>query len=65
MSDANAANQAKFNAETVKAQQLMNQADINYNVANQTAQTAMQGLGDTAQTINSLRRTKNGRNVAE
>lgn len=63
MSDAAASNAAKFNAATVQAQQLMNQADINYNVANQTAQTAMQGLGDTAQTINSIRRTNNGREI--
>lgn len=64
MSDAAASNAAKFNAATVQAQQLMNQADINYNVANQTAQTAMQGLGDTAQTVNSIRRTNNGRTYA-
>lgn len=63
MSDAAASNAAKFNAATVQAQQLMNQADINYNVANQTAQTALQGLGDTAQTINSIRRTNNGRKI--
>lgn len=63
MSDAAASNAAKFNAATVQAQQLMNQADLNYNVANQTAQTAMQGLGDTAQTINSIRRTNNGREI--
>lgn len=64
MSDAAASNAAKFNAATVQAQQLMNQADIRYGVANQTAQTAMQGLGDTAQTINAIRSTKNGRTYA-
>ena len=65
ISDAAASNAAKYNAATAQAQQLMNQADINYNVANQAAQTAMQGIGDAANTFNSLRRTKNGRNVTE
>lgn len=64
MSDAAASNAAKYNAATVQAQQLMNQADINYNVANQAAQGIMQGIGDTANTFNSLRRTNNGRTYA-
>jgi len=63
MSDANAANQAKYNAATTQAQQLMNQADIRYGVANQAVQEGMNALGSTANTINSLRTTKNGREI--
>lgn len=63
MSDANAANQAKYNAATTQAQQLMNQADINFNVANQAVQEGLGAAGNIAQTANSLRRTKNGREI--
>lgn len=61
-----ARNQAKYNAATVAAQQLMNQADINYNVANQAAQAAATGIGQLGKAYNSIagRRTKNGRNYA-
>ena len=64
MVDANAENQAKYNANTVEAQQAMKQADIDYGVANQTAQEALNTAGNAAQTWNQLRRTQNGREYA-
>lgn len=63
MSDQNAINNANYNAATVGAQQAMKQADINYNVANQAAQEGMNTLGNMAGTINSIRRTSNGREI--
>lgn len=65
MVDANAENQAKYNANTVEAQQAMKQADIDYGVANQTAQEALNTAGNAAQTWNQLRRTQNGREYAD
>lgn len=61
-----ARNNAKYNAATVAAQQLMNQADINYNVANQAAQAAASGIGQLGKAYNSIagRKTKNGRPYA-
>lgn len=63
MSDQNAINNAKYNAATVGANQVMRQADIDYNVKNQAAQESMNTLGNMAGTINSIRRTSNGREI--
>lgn len=63
MSDQNAINNANYNAATVGANQAMKQADIDYNVANQAAQESMNTLGNMAGTINSIRRTSNGREI--
>lgn len=63
----NAANTlaSKYNRATTRANQLMNQADIDYGVSTQRAQEAMNTVGNVANTYNQLRRTKNGRNVTE
>lgn len=63
MSDAASSMAAKYNAATTQAQQAMNQADINYNVANQAVQEGLGAAGNIAQTYNQLRRTKNGREI--
>lgn len=55
---------AKYNAETTQAQQLMKQADIDYGVANQAAQEALNTAGNLANTYSQLRRTNNGRSYA-
>lgn len=55
---------AKYNAATTRANQLMQQADIDYNVANQRAQEVMNAAGNVANTFNSLRSTNNGRTYA-
>ena len=39
-------NDAKYNAATQRAQQLMKQADIDYNVKNQTGQAIANGIGN-------------------
>lgn len=39
-------NDAKYNAETQRAQQLMKQADIDYNVKNQTGTAAANAIGN-------------------
>ena len=55
---------AKYNAATARAHQLMKQADIDYNVANQRNQEIMNTISNLGNTFNSLRSTKNGRNYA-
>ena len=55
---------ARYNAATTRANQLMKQADIDYNVANQRNQEIMNTLGNLGTTFNSLRSTKNGRTYA-
>lgn len=55
---------ARYNAATTRANQLMKQADIDYNVANQRNQEILNSLGNIGQTFNSLRRTNNGRTYA-
>lgn len=55
---------ARYNAATTRANQLMQQADIDYNVANQRNQEIMNTLGNLGSTFNSLRRTNNGRTYA-
>lgn len=45
---AKAENDAKYNAATQRAQQLMKQANIDYNVKNQTGQAAANAIGNVA-----------------
>lgn len=47
-------NDAEYNAKTTKAQQMMKQAGIDFNVANQATQTAFDAAGGLAGTINDL-----------
>lgn len=63
MSMQQARNQALYNANTALAQQKMKQADIDYNAANQAIQEGMNVASNAANTYNSLRRTKNGREI--
>lgn len=51
--------QGKYNAETAKAQQALNQAGINYQVNNQAMQAGMQGLQALSQTGNQIWSDKN------
>ena len=55
---------AKYNAATARAHQLMKQADIDYNVANQRNQEIMNTISNLENTFNSIRSTKNGRKYA-
>ena len=56
---------SKYNKATTKANQLMKQADIDYNVTNQRNQEVMNTIGNVANTVNKVipRRTSNGREV--
>ena len=57
---------SKYNKATTRANQLMKQADIDYNVSNQRNQEIMNTISNTAGTVNQLiptRRTNNGREV--
>lgn len=47
-------NDAEYNAKTTKAQQMMKQAGIDFNVANQATQTAFDAAGGLAGTINDI-----------
>lgn len=48
---------SKYNRATTRANQLMKQADIDYNVSNQRAQEAMNTIGNVANTVNQIRST--------
>lgn len=63
MVDANAENQAKYNANTVEAQQAMKQADIDTSATRQASQEIMNTVANAANTYGQLRTTKNGREV--
>ena len=56
---------SKYNKATTRANQLMKQADIDYNVATQRNQEIMNTIGNVANTANQIRSTKNGRTYAE
>ena len=56
---------SKYNKATTRANQLMKQADIDYNVATQRNQEIMNTFGNVANTANQIRRTNNGRTYAE
>ena len=47
-------NDAEYNAKTTKAQQMLKQAGIDYNVANQATQSGFEAAGNLAGTINDL-----------
>ena len=64
MNNASTELNSKYNKATTRANQLMKQADIDYNVTNQRNQEIMNTLGNVADTVNQLRTTKNGRNYA-
>ena len=66
MSNASTDLASKYNKATTRANQLMKQADIDYNVTNQRNQEIMNTISNTAGTVNQLiprRRTSNGREV--
>lgn len=64
MNNASTELESKYNKATTRANQLMKQANIDYNVTNQRNQEIMNTIGNTANTINQLipRRISNGRN---
>ena len=63
MSRQQARNEALYNANTVLAQQKMKQSDIDTAAANQAVQEGMNAISNGANLYNSLRRTKNGREI--
>ena len=65
MSNASTDLASKYNKATTRANQLMKQADIDYNVTNQRNQEIMNTVSNTVDTVNKLvpRRTSNGREV--
>ena len=66
MSNASTDLASKYNKATTRANQLMKQADIDYNVSTQRNQEIMNTISNTAGTINQLiprRRTSNGREI--
>lgn len=65
MNNASTELNSKYNKATTRANQLMKQADIDYNVTNQRNQETMNTVSDTVDTVNKLvpRRTNNGREV--
>ena len=68
-SNAGTMNAAKYNADLAKANIEKGQADVNFNVANQAQQETLKGIGNIAQTgsniANTVRKSSNGRNIAE
>ena len=64
MSNASADLASKYNKATTRANQLMKQADIDYNVTNQRNQEIMNTISNTAGTVNQLIPRKNGRTYA-
>ena len=65
MSNASTDLASKYNKATTRANQVMKQADIDYNVTNQRNKEIMNTVSNTASTVNQLipRRTSNGREV--
>lgn len=64
MSNASTDLSSKYNKATTRANQLMKQADIDYNVATQRNQEIMNTVANAANTANQIRSTKNGRTYA-
>ena len=64
MSNASTDFASKYNKATTRANQLMKQADIDYNVSNQRNQEIMNTISNTAGTVNQLIPRKNGRTYA-
>lgn len=67
MNNASTELNSKYNKATTRANQLMKQADIDYNVTNQRNQEIMNTISNVANTANQTipRSTKNGRNVTD
>lgn len=65
MNNASTELSSKYNKATTRANQLMKQAGIDYNVTNQRNKEIMNTIGNTVNTVNQLvpRRTSNGRDV--
>ena len=65
MNNASTELNSKYNKATTRANQLMKQANIDYNVTNQRNQEIMNTVSNTANTANQVipRRTSNGREV--
>lgn len=64
MSNASTDLASKYNKATTKANQVMKQADIDYNVTNQRNQEIMNTISNTANTVNQLIPRNNGRTYA-
>ena len=62
MSNASTDLASKYNKATTRANQLMKQADIDYNVTNQRNKEIMNSIYDTADTFNQLISRNNGNN---
>lgn len=54
--------ESKYNKATTRANQLMKQADIDYNVTNQRNKEIMNTLSNTAHTFNNIIPRNNGKN---
>ena len=64
MSNASTDLASKYNKATTRANQLMKQANIDYNVTNQRNQEIMNTISNTANTVNQLIPRNNGRTYA-
>lgn len=62
MSNASTELASKYNKATTRANQLMKQANIDYNVSNQRNKEIMNTISNTANTVNQLIPRNNGRN---
>ena len=62
MNNASTELESKYNKATTRAKQLMKQADIDYNVANQRNKEIMNTIANTANTFNDIIPRNNGRN---
>lgn len=62
MSNASTELESKYNKATARANQLMKQADIDYNVTNQRNKEIMNGITDTMKTFNYIVPRNDGKN---
>lgn len=62
MSNASTELESKYNKATTSANQVMKQADIDYNVANQRNKEIMNSIANTMKTFNTIVPRNNGRN---
>ena len=62
MSNASTELESKYNKATTRANQLMKQADIDYNVTNQRNKEIMNSMTDTMKTFNNIIPRNNGKN---
>lgn len=61
MNNASTELESKYNKATIRAKQLMKQADIDYNVTNQRNKEIRDSLSDTAHTFNTIISRNNGK----